>query len=141
MVRHLVFVGPNIFWTENTFKTANYTTICMHSGIGLLDGNESLNQSLTDIFGHGSNIAPMSTIGNLDGKILNLHIGIFFTSFGHVAIKLLVVHITDAFEEQQGEDVFLISGSVDLTAQSCGSSPKELFHFIESKTAVRRTVF
>ncbi len=115
MVRHLVFVGPNIFWSKNTFKTANYTTIRMHTGISLFDSDECFDKVLPDILCHGSNIAPMRTIGNLDSKILNLHIGIFFTAFCHVAVVLLIVNITDAFEKQQREDVFLISGSVNLT--------------------------
>lgn len=115
MVGHLVFIGPDVFRTENAFKTAYNTPIGMHSGISLFDSDECFNKALPDILCHSSNIAPMSTIGNLDGKILNLHIGIFLTTFGHIAIKLFIVHITDAFEEKQGEDVFLISGSVNLT--------------------------
>ena len=141
MVGHLVFVGPNILRAEYTFKTADNTAIGMYTGICLFDSDKSLNQSLTHILCHITDITPMSAVGNLDSKILNLHIGIFYASFGNISVELLVIHIADAFEKQQGEDVLFIAGSINLTTQSCGSPPQKLLHLVECELMVCRTVF
>ena len=69
--------------------------------------NESFYQSLSHILRHFAHIVPMCTVWNADGQFCSLHTSIFFATFCHKALELLIIYIANALEEQQREDVFL----------------------------------
>ena len=66
------------------------------------------------MLGYGANVAPMRIDRYADCKILGLLIGVFCATFGHIATILLIIYIADALKEQQREDVFFVTGGVNL---------------------------
>ena len=73
----------------------------------------------------------MGTCWYLNSEVFNLHSSIFCAAFAKKAFILLVVYITDAFEEQKWENVLLVSSGINLTTKAGCSVPKEGFHLIQ----------
>ena len=141
MVGHLCLVRPAVFRSEDSFQTSNDATIGFYTGISLFYSYEGFYKSLSYILSHFTNILPMSTIRDANGKLLRLHLGKVLTAFTNEVTVLLIIHIRNALEEQQRENVFLITSSIYLTTQTCGCSPKELLHLIERNSLSGHSIF
>ena len=131
MVGHLSLVGPAILRTEDSLQSADDAAIHLFSWIGLFDGNECFHETLTDILCHLTHITPMGTIGDADDKVLALCSSKIFTALAYELAILLVIHIRDALEEQQREDVLFVTSCINLATQTCSRSPEELLHLVE----------
>ena len=106
--------------------------------VGLLDLAHRLLQRLADVGRDRAHIVPVAALGNLEAVVLREE-RVLLVAAGLRQRRgvLLVVHVGDALEEQQREDVGLEVGGIDRAAQDVGGLPEMGFELAEGGCVVR----
>ena len=102
--------------------------------VRLLDAAHRRLQGLADIGRDHAHIAPVAALRNLKAVVLR-ELGVFLIAAGFRQRRrvFLVMHIRDAFEEQQREDVGLEVGGIHRPAQDVGRLPEVGFELVEGE--------
>ena len=100
--------------------------------VRLLDAAQGGLQRLPDIGGHRSHIAPVAAFWHLEAVVLG-EAGVFLVAPGFLQrrLVLLVMHVGEALEEQEREDVGLEVRRIHRPAQDVGGFPEVRFELIE----------
>ena len=102
--------------------------------VGLLDPAHGLLQRLADVGRDHAHIAPVAILRNLEAVVLR-ELGIFLVTAGFRQRRriFLVIHIRDALEEEQREDVGLEIGRIHRAAQDIRGLPEVGFKLAKGK--------
>ena len=92
-----------------------------HIGIGTLNFAEGFRDGNTDILGYGTDILPMSALGDDEAVVFFPFQCFLITILGKNLLAFFIVHIADALEEQKWENILLVSTGINIgTEQNCG---------------------
>ena len=92
--------------------------------VGAFQGHHCVLDGGAYVFGGCAHVGPVRSLG--DGEAVEfIEAGVFFVAsgVGQGGLVFLVVDITDALEEQEGEDVLFVVSGVDGAAQGGGGTP------------------
>ena len=86
-------------------------------GVRLLDATQSILERLPDILGDFARVPPVTAIRHLETVVFWKQGGFLVTiELLHRRIVFLIMHVRDALEEQEREDVGLEIGGIDRAA-------------------------
>ena len=89
-------------------------------------------QGLPDIRSYLAHIGPVAVLGDLKAVVLGEERGLFIAvELLQRSLVFLVMHIGDAFEEEQGEDIGLEVGRIHRSAEDIGGFPEVGFQLGE----------
>ena len=107
--------------------------------VRLLDAAHRLLQRLADVGGDRAHVVPVAALGDLKAVVLR-ELGVFLVAAGfrQRGLVFLVVHIGDALEEEQREDVGLEVGGIDRAAQDVRGFPEMGFKLAVASVEYRK---
>ena len=104
-------------------------------GVGPFDVVNSPLDGLPHVRGLVAHILPVRPFGDLKPVVLR-ECGVFRIAPGLLQGlgELLVIHVAEAFEEEQGEDILLVVPRVDIAPEQRGCAPEIAFQLLLGNT-------
>ena len=104
-IREPILICPGTI-TKNTLQLVN---------VRIFHLAECLNNGHTNIFGYGTNIVPVISLGNHKGvDFVSIKFGSVITIFFDSKGSFFIVYITDTLKKQQRKNILLIGTSINV---------------------------